>query len=104
MLNELYAHGGGPPEGADIFPAGKKIAGVERLRKYFSITNASSEPMYIALHTSEDGSCPAEVGKGIYLAPNGGVMEINATNAYHGEIWITHGGAGAQRVCIQRGT
>jgi hypothetical protein len=46
-----------------------------------------------------------QVGKGIWLAPNGGSYEINETNLYKGEIWAIHGdGGNTHPVTIQRGS
>jgi hypothetical protein len=104
MSNSLISHGGGVPEGYDVVSTGTKIAGRQKLRKYLAITNTSDTPIYLALNNSTDGvTCTAVVGKGIYLAPEGGSFELNNVNMYYDEIWAIHSGASAKRVCVQGG-
>ena len=105
MSNSLISHGGGTPEGFDVPDTGIKIQDKDTYRKYLAITNASDTPVYLALTNSVDGTtCPAEVGKGIYLAPNGGSFELNNVNMYYGEIWAIHEVAGdTKHLCVQRG-
>ena len=102
MANTLVSHGGGIPEGFDVASTGTRIAVANDLRKFIAITNASDTPVYLALRTAP--TCPAEVGKGVYLAAEGGAFELNNVNMYYGEIWAIHDDAGQlKRVCVQRG-
>ena len=105
MGNTLIAHGGASPEGYDVTSSGTKIAGQQKLRKYLAVTNTSDAPVYLALANSVDGvTSPAEVGKGIYLAPEGGSYELNNVNMYFDEIWAIHDQAGQmKRLCVQAG-
>ena len=103
MPNSLISHNGGIPEGYDITSTGVKIALPQTLRKFWVATNASDTPIYLAFQDSTAGECTAEVGKGIYLAPNGGSAELNNTNMYYGEIWAIHGSSGNKRLCVQPG-
>jgi len=103
-MNAHVAHGGGTPEGYDVPPTGIKIADPNTLRRFFAGINASDEPMYVALTNSVDGvTCPAEVGKGLYLPVYGGGFELNNVNMYFDEIWVIHGGTGTKRLCVQTG-
>jgi hypothetical protein len=104
MSNGLISHGGGVPLGASITDAGVKLLTTDSTYKYVVITNPSAVGVYIAYNTSTDGTtCTAEVNKGIYLAPEVGVAELNNVNMYFGEIWaITAAGTTAD-VCIQVG-
>ena len=102
----LSSHGGGSPEGYDISTAGTKVAVTnvpDNNRGFWSCVNASDTPMYLALYEEANGTCGAYVGRGIYLAPNGGSFELNATNMYYGPIWVVHGGSGTKRLTVQAG-
>lgn len=90
-------HGGGAPESYNIKTTPVKVADADENRKFWACTNASNEPIYLALHTT------ATLGKGTYLAANGGAFEINNINMYYGEIWAIHGGAGLKVLCVQPG-
>ena len=105
MSNTLISHGGGIPDGYDVTEEGTRLAAKRPHRKYWACTNASDEPIYLALYQlkPEGGVNTAEVGKGIYLAPNGGSFELNNVNMYYGEIWAIHAGSGPKRVCVQSG-
>lgn len=102
-MNTLISHGGGVPYGVEIGTTGTRVAKANDLRKYMAITNTSDEVVYLALRSSVDGSCPAEIGAGIYLAPEGGSFELNNVNMYYGEIWAIHGGSGTKRLSVQPG-
>lgn len=102
MPNSLISHGGGVPEGYNVTTAGVRVAISNDLRKYWAATNASDTAIYLSLWTN-NGLNTAVVGKGIYLAPNGGSFELNNVNMYYDEIWAIHGGAGAKRLCVQVG-
>jgi len=102
MSNLLVSHGGGTPQGFDVEATGTRIAEANRQRKFLAITNASAEPVYLALAAGP--VCPAVVGSGVYLAPNGGAFELNNVNMYFGEIWAIHGAIGTMRVCVQPGS
>jgi hypothetical protein len=102
MSNLLISHGGGVPEGYDVTTMGIKVASENDRRKFWVCVNASDTPVYLALHTA-GGANTAEVGKGVYLAPNGGSFELNNVNMYYGEIWAIHGGTGVKRLCVQSG-
>lgn len=97
MSNLLTSHAGGAPESYNVKTVATKVADADDYRKFWACTNASNEPIYLALHTT------AESGKGVYLAPNGGAFELNNTNMYYGEIWAIHGGAGSKTLCVQPG-
>lgn len=101
-------HNGSPPQGADVPDTGIRLLERQEGRKYAAIVNASATvPMYLALEDSPDDGVTnqAEVGKGIYLSPNGGSYEINEANLYKGEVWAIHGDAGnTHRATIQRGS
>jgi len=101
-----YTHNGYDPEGVDVTSEGVKVADALKMRKLACFTNASTVPIYLALKTSDDGvTCPAEAGKGIYLAANGGAYEINLSNLYGGEVWAIHAdGASSHRLCVQQGS
>ncbi len=102
MVNVLLPQAGGPPEGYDVTSAGVRVAVADKFRNYWACTNASDEPIYLALMPSPDGTTsPAEVGKGIYLGPAGGSFELNNVNMYRGEIWAIHAGSGSKRLCVQ---
>lgn len=104
MGNTLIAHGGSAPEGYNVTTGGVRVAGQQKLRRYWAATNSSDEPVYLALIQTADGvTCPAEVGKGIYLAPHGGSFELNNVNMYFDEIWAIHDGTGVKRLCVQAG-
>lgn len=97
-----YSHNGGDPQGFDVPATGIKIKEAGRAARCIVITNPSATPMYLALKTPDDGvTCPAEVGKGIYLGPAGGAYEINITNMCLCEIWAIHDAAGVMRICVQ---
>jgi len=98
MSNLLISHGGSDPEGYNVTTSGTLLAAASDYRRFIAITNASDEPIYLAL--SSNG---AEVGKGVYIAPNGGAFELNNVNMYYGEIWAIHDGVGNKRVCVQVG-
>ena len=104
-----FQHNGFAPESADVTDAGTLLLPRQAGRKYVGIVNASmTVPIFLALNNSDDPNSPtnqAEVGKGIWLSPNGGSYEINETNLYKGEIWAIHGDAGnTHPVTIQRGS
>jgi hypothetical protein len=101
----LTSHNGGLPEGYDITTKGVLVASRTDRRRFWVAVNASDTPLYLAFRDAADnnGECPAEAGKGIYLAPNGGAAELNNTNMYYGEIWAIHGGSGSKRLCVQPG-
>lgn len=99
MGNSLISHGGGAPEGYDVATTNTQVAEKKPLRKYWACVNTSDTPIYLALQPG--GS--AEVGKGIYLAPNGGSFELNNVNMYYDEIWAIHGGSGLKRLTVQSG-
>lgn len=101
MSNLLVTHGGGTPEGYDVATTGTRIAVRDPLRKFLAITNASEEVVYLALSVGSTNK--AVVGRGIYLAPNGGAFELNNSNMYYGDVWAIHGAVGVQRVCVQTG-
>lgn len=66
-------------------------------RRYAGIVNDhASQGVYLALGVD------AVVGKGIYLAPNGGSFELNANNMFHGRVSAI--GSGAGTLSIQEGT
>ncbi len=75
--------------------------------KLIVLTNASDVPIYLAFKNSPDPDAPtnqAEVGKGIYLSPNGGSYEANEMNTIWCEIWAIHDDTGLQkRLCVQIG-
>ena len=102
-MNTLISHGGGVPYGMEVDTAGTRIAEANALRKYLALTNTSDEPVYLALCTTADGLCPAKVGAGIYLAPEGGSFELNNVNMCYCEIWAIHGGSGTKRLAVQPG-
>ncbi len=100
-------HNGYVPEGEDIPDAGVRLLPRQEGRKYVAIVNTSTTfGIYLALNDSPTGTeNQAEVGKGIYLSPNGGSYEINEANMYKGEVWAIHADAGnTHRVTIQRGS
>jgi hypothetical protein len=99
-------HNGAPPEGADVTASGVLLLPRQEGRKYVAIVNTSNNvPIYLALNDSPDGTTnQAEVGKGIYISPDGGSYEITEDNLYKGEIWAIHGGPGTVPVTIQRGS
>jgi hypothetical protein len=102
-----FQHNGFAPEHADVTDAGTLLLPRQEGRKYVGIVNyAETVPIFLALTDSPDGvTNQAEVGKGIWLSPNGGSYEINETNLYKGEIWAIHGDAGMiHPVTIQRGS
>ena len=104
MSNSLISHGGGEPQGFDVTTTGTLVARNQPLRKYWAATNASDEPIYLALkQVGTGGTNTAVVEKGIYLAPNGGSFELNNVNMYYEEIWAIHGGNGTKRLCVQVG-
>ena len=105
MGNTLISHGGGALEGFDVAPAtGTLVAPKQPFRKYWACTNSSNVPMYISLHQVGDGGTnTAVVGRGIYLAAEGGSFELNNVNMYYDEIWAIHSGEGTKRLCVQRG-
>jgi hypothetical protein len=96
--NSLIAHGGSAPEGYDVGTTSTLVAAAQPLRKYWACTNSSDTAIYLAL--SNNG---AEVGKGIYLAPNGGSFELNNVNMYFDKIYAIHEGSGTKRLCVQAG-
>jgi hypothetical protein len=57
-------------------------------RRYACVCNDSDTVMYLALYSA------AEAHKGIRLAPNGGVYEMNYLNYYTGPISIYCASAG----------
>jgi len=100
MSNSLIAHGGGIPEGYNVRNIPTRLALENPLRRYWAVTNTSDMGIYLALYTT------AEVGKGIYLAPNGGAFELNNVNMYFGEIWAIIDSADsalAKHVTVQKG-
>lgn len=101
-----YTHNGFDPAGVDVTDAGVLVADTLSSRKLACFTNASTVPIYLALKTPADGvTCPAAVGEGIYLTPNGGAYEINLSNLYGGQVWAIHGDAGqVHRLCVQQGS
>jgi hypothetical protein len=102
--NTLIAHGGYIPGDADVTAAGTLILTVPNNCKYVAITNPSSVGVYVALYTdpANADNNTAEVGKGIYLAPEVGVLELSNVNMYYGKIWgITE--AGTAHLCVQIG-
>jgi hypothetical protein len=102
-----FQHNGFTPEGEDVTDAGTLLLPRQEGRKYVGIVNYSmTVPIFLALKDSPTGSeNQAVVGKGIWLAPNGGSYEINETNLYKGEIWAIHGdGGNTHPVTIQRGS
>ncbi len=105
MSNLHVSHGGGAPLGYDVTSSGVLVASANEFRKFWACVNASDTPIYLALCESNAGVCPAEVGKGIYLSPNGGAFELNNINMYYGEIWAIHGiPAVVKRLCVQPGS
>ena len=99
MGNTLISHGGGIPEGYDVAVTNTQVATKKPYRKYWACTNTSDTPIYLALISAG----PAVVGRGIYLAANGGSFELNNVNMYYDEIWAIHGGAGVKRLTVQPG-
>ncbi len=103
MSNLLITHFGAEPEGYDVAEAGTKIVAKNKFTKQITITNASDEPIYLACWSVTGDTNTAVVGKGIYLAAEGGACEFNNTNMCYNDIWAIHGGTGTKRVCVQRG-
>lgn len=96
---------GGTPTGFDVESTGTLIhPRTQYPRRCITITNPSSVGMYLAITNSPDPESPtnqAEVGKGIYLSPNGGSYEINEVNYTKAEIWAIHDDDGVQhRICV----
>lgn len=104
MYTTLISHCGSPPEGYDVPSTGLKIFSKDKLCKYILITNTSDTPVYLALWANDEGTCAAEVGKGIYLAAEGGAYELSNVNMCYNDIWAIHSAAGeTKRVCVQLG-
>jgi hypothetical protein len=102
--NTLIAHGGSAPSNASVTAAGTLILAVPNNCKYVVITNPGSQGVYIALYTNPADAevNTAVVGKGIYLAPEVGVLELSNVNMYYGRIWgITE--SGTADLCVQIG-
>ena len=105
MSNLLINHNGAPPEGYDVTGTGTKIVDktTTKFCKQITITNASDSPVYLAEWSNDDDSCPAVVGKGIYLGALGGAYECNNINMCFNDIWAIYDGTSTKRVCVQRG-
>jgi len=98
---------GGEILGIDVEDTGSLVLGRESRKgiKSIIITNPSTRGIYLALKNSPDPDAPvnpAEVGKGIYLGPNGSAYEMHENNLSIAEIWAIHDDTGAQhRLCVQ---
>lgn len=103
MSNLIASHFGAPPEGYDVTPLGTKIVVKDKLNKQITITNASVYDVYLAAWSVDADTNTAEVGKGIYLGPQGGACEFNNTNMCFNDIWAIVDGTSNARVCVQRG-
>jgi hypothetical protein len=103
MSNLLVNHAGGDPAGYDVPHTGIKVFEPFKSCKLAVFTNASDEPIYLALKGVPDNtSNEAIAGAGIYLTPRGGAYEMNNTNMGYCQVWAIHADVGnTHRLCVQ---
>ena len=101
LINPIYLTG--EIDGKDVSHLGTKIYTPFKSARLVVVSNPSTVGMYLALKNSTDGTTnQAVVGKGIYIAPNGGGYELSLINIGQVEIWAIHGDAGStHRLCLQ---